>query len=440
MKKQSLLRRLAGTLLTLITLIQPALAQSCPGVTVAGTAGTSGTTPALLHLPAGVALDAAGFIFVADPENHRIVKFAPNATSGSAGTVVAGTGSAGSGPHELNKPTGLAVDANNNLYVADSENHRIQKFSPNSVGGDNGVTVAGTGTGGYGPDQLNKPYALAVDGSGYIYIADQNNHRIQKFSPNSVGGDNGVTIAGMTISGLPSFGSSPDRLYYPLGVALDGSGNVYIADAKNSRIQKFPPNSVGGDNGTTIAGITADAGPANNQLEAPLGVFVDGAGYIYVAEWYNHRIQKFPPNSTEGTPGITVGGTSGVSGLSANQLDNPSGLAVDAMGSVYVADRNNHRIQKFMPTVTQTSTISQLTADESGCPVRLRGAGNGQTFVFSGPNGYVFSEVHRTAGSYQPVAFDVRVPGTYILQAGTAGGCGSSVPAQMTVTVARSCP
>ncbi|OIN60567.1 NHL repeat-containing protein [Arsenicibacter rosenii] len=439
MKTYSPVQFIAGTLLIISALVQPAGAQTCPGVTVAGTTSTIGTTPALLNLPVGVAVDAAGFIYVADSENHRIVKFAPNATSGSAGTVVAGTGSAGSGPQELNKPTGVALDGSNNIYIADYENHRIQKFAPNSVGGDNGITVAGTGTSGYSPEKLNRPYGLTVDGGGYLYIADAQNHRIQKFNPNSVGGDNGVTIAGMTISGLPSFGSAPDRLYYPLGVAVDGSGNVYIADANNYRIQKFPPNSVGGDNGATVAGITISAGPASNQLDTPLGVFVDGAGFIYVSDWYNHRIQKFPPNSTEGTPGITVGGTSGVSGSSANQLDRPSGLAVDAMGSVYVADQNNHRVQKFVPG-GQTATVSGLTADESACPVRLRGTGNGQTFVFSGPNGYVFSEVHRTAGTYQPVAFDVRVPGTYTLQAGTAGGCGSSVPAQMTVTVARSCP
>nr|WP_293834078.1 NHL repeat-containing protein [uncultured Arsenicibacter sp.] len=440
MKNRFPIKFLAGTFLALSTLVQPVVAQSCPGTTIAGTTSTSGTTPALLNLPAGVAVDAAGFVYVADVQNHRIVKFAPNAISGSAGIVVAGTGSAGSGPDKLNKPTGVALDGSNNIYVADSENHRIQKFGSTSVGGDNGITVAGTGMGGYGSDQLNKPYALAIDGGGYLYIADQNNHRVQKFGPNSVGGNNGATIAGLTVSGMPSQGSSPDRLAYPLGVAVDASGNVYIADAGNHRIQKFAPNSVGGANGTTVAGITISAGTASNQLNAPIHVFVDGSGAMYVADLNNHRIQKFAPNSVGGDNGTTVAGTSGVSGSSADQLDKPSGVAVDAMGVIYVADQNNHRIQKFTPTVTQTATISQLTADESGCPVRLRGAGNGQTFVFSGPNGYVFSEVHRTAGTYQPVAFDVRVPGTYTLQAGTAGGCGSSVPAQMTVTVARSCP
>ncbi len=437
MKKQSPIKILAGALLIAAPLVRPLQAQTCPGATIAGTTSTSGTTPSLLNRPAGIALDGNGNLYVADQDNNRIMMFPPNAASGSPGVQVAGTGTRGNGSDELNKPAGITIDGSGNLYVADTENHRIQKFAPNSA---NGVTVAGTGTGGYAADQLNKPTDVKLDGNGFIYVADQLNHRIQKFGPNSTAGSLGTTIAGMTVSGLPSFGSSPDRLYSPIGIALDASGNVYVADTRNYRIQKFAPNSAGGDFGTTVAGISGNSGSQPENLDLPFTVTVDAAGYIYVSDSFNYRIQKFAPNSSSGFTGTTVGGTTGISGQDPDQLDVPFGIAVDGAGNVYVADQNNHRIQKFTPTVTQTGTITGLTADESGCPVRLRGAGSGQTFVFTGPNGYVFSEVHRTAGTYQPVAFDVRVPGMYTLQAGASGGCGTSVPAQMTVTVARSCP
>ena len=287
-----------------------------------------------LSSPLGVAVDAAGNIYVADATNNRIQKWAPGAT---AGTTVAGGNGEGSNPNQLFYPYGVAVDAAGNIYIGDTGNNRIQKWSP---GAAVGTTVAGGNGEGPNPNQLAYPDAVALDGDGNIYIADTENHRIQKWAPSAA--------AGTTVAGGNELGSNPNQLNSPVGVAVDRFGNIYVADSQNSRIQKWAP---GADEGTTVAGGNG-YGVATNQLRNPAEVEVDIKGNIYIADTGNNRIQKWVPGAIEGT---TVAGGNGM-GSAANQLSSPGGVALDGAGTIYIADTGNNRIQKV--AVLRATTVA----------------------------------------------------------------------------------
>ncbi|MFY7964109.1 MAG: NHL repeat-containing protein, partial [Chitinophagaceae bacterium] len=256
-------------------------------------------------------------------------------------TTVAGTGIAGSNANQLNTPFGVAIDSAGNIYVADRSNHRIQKWA---VGATLGTTVAGGFGQGINANQLNNPNDVAIDAAGNIYVADYSNHRIQKWA---VGANVGTTVAGG--NGL---GNNANQLYRPNGVAVDSAGNIlYVADYSNHRIQKW---AVGATTGTTVAGTTGIEGSADNRLWNPSGVAIDSSGNIYVADYVNHRIQKWAVGATTGT---TVAGN-GISGNAANQLNLPAGVFVDAVGNIYVADKGNHRIQKWAVGATTGTTVA----------------------------------------------------------------------------------
>jgi sugar lactone lactonase YvrE len=221
-------------------------------------------------------------------------------------------GTPGSADGQFNRPRGLAADSSGNLYVADTENHRIQKFS------STGAFISKWGTQGTGNGQFNKPYDVAVDNSGNIFVADTNNHRIQKLSST---GDYIVQWGG--------FGTADGQFSSPYSVATDSAGNVYVADTYNNRIQKF-------NNSGIIIGKWGTLGSGDGQLNMPFSVAADNTGSIYVADTYNNRIQKFGNTGTF----IAKWGDS-------TQFNSPSGLATDSAGNIFVADKDNNRIKKF---------------------------------------------------------------------------------------------
>jgi len=276
--------------------------------TPTATTSPGGTTiTASFLFPGIVFVDVWGNIYVTDWSNNRVQKLAPGSTTG-LGTTVAGIGdgNSGSGANQLARPMGIFVDASGNLYVADQYNHRIQKFPAGSTAGSNGITVAGTGTAGSAANQLNNPVSVFVDAQGNIYVSDQSNYRIQKFPAGSTAGSDGITVAGTTPSG---YLNSANQLQQPSGIFVDGSGNVYVADTFNNRIQEFLAGSTAGSNGITVAG-TGTQGTGANQLSFPLTVALDGSGNIYVTDGSYNRIQKFAPGSMGGDNGTTVAGNS----------------------------------------------------------------------------------------------------------------------------------
>ena len=260
-------------------------------------------------------------------------------------STVAGTGDAGyraaddGGPAtaaQLNQPFSVAVDGAGNLYIADRANQRIRKVDTAGVI----TTFAGTGTAGYSGDgaaatmaRFNGPYGVAADGAGNVYIADWINSRIRK-----------VDTAGV----ITTFATG---LNTPYDMAADRAGNVYIADTNNGRIRRVDTAGVI----TTFAGTGLPAGYSGDgaaataaQFNLPSSVAPDGAGNVYISDTLNHRIRKVNAagviTTFAGTGANTYGGDGGAP--DAAQLRNPSGIAVDSAGNLYIADMNNHRIRK----------------------------------------------------------------------------------------------
>jgi hypothetical protein len=252
------------------------------------------------------------------------------------------SGSGGSTSALLDYPYGLCVDALGNVYIADQHNNRIQKWAP---GASVGTTVAGTGTAGNGPDELDGPSDVYVDGSGNIYIADTDNNRVQLWAS---GASTGVTVAGQADG---TGGSAADQLSLPQSVYVDGSGNVYVSDRGNNRVQRWASSAT---TGVTVAG-TGSSGSTADALNYPMGIFVDASGTLYIADAGNHRVQQWLSGASSGT---TVAGTSGASGSDASHLNLPFDVFVDASGSIYVADALNHRVQEWLASATEGTTVA----------------------------------------------------------------------------------
>jgi hypothetical protein len=303
-------------------------------------------TGARLSGPQGVAVDSAGNVFIADTKNNRIRK-----VSNGVITTVAGNGTAGfsgdNGPAtsaQLNMPSSIALDSTGNLYINDEWNNRIRKVS-------NGVitTVAGGGLSGLGDNGPAtsagvSPSGIAVDATGNLYIGDFG--RIRKVSSDvitTVAGDGNCRFSG---DGGPAISA---QLCFPLDVAVDSAGNLYIADANNGRIREISGGIITTVAGGASSGYGGDNGPATSaQFEYPYAVTVDAAGNLYIAD--ANRIRKVSNGVMTTVAGIRTAGYSGDSGPATSaQLNDPYDLAVDAAGNVYVADTLNDRIRVLTP-------------------------------------------------------------------------------------------
>ena len=344
-----------------------------------GTRGFSGdggaATSARLSFPRGVAVDGAGNLYIADASNHRIRKVD---TSGNISTV-AGTGTSSFGGDggaatsaTLNSPRGVALDSSGNLYIADASNHRIRK-----VDATTGVisTVAGTGMSGFGGDSsaatsamLQSPEGVVLDSAGNLYIADTFNRRIRK-----VDATTGVisTVAGTGTEGFGGDGGAAASapLSFPEGVALDSSGNLYIADYGNHRIRKVDAST---GNISTVAGMTfsGDGGAATSAtLGSPQGIALDSAGNLYIADDIDNRIRKVDAStgiiSTVAGAGMFGFGGDGGAAASAT-LNSPEGVALDGSGNLYIADYGNHRIRKVDASTGIISTVAGTGTRGSG--------------------------------------------------------------------------
>jgi len=316
-------------------------------VTVAGN-GTLGfadgnIADARFYQPTGVAVDAAGNIYVADAENHRIRKI----TSGGIVSTLAGSGTAGSADGDgtaaqFNSPRAVAVDATGNVYVADGINNKIRKITPAGTVS----SLAGSGASGFADgDGINAkfyfPKGIALDASGNIYVADDINHRVRKVTPTGTV----TTIAGST-SGSDDGDGVNAKFHNPRGVTLDAAGNIYVADAGNHRIRKITPTGTVSTIAGSTLGVTEGIGTAA-KFNTPAGIAVDASGNIYVADDENERIRKIASGGVVSTlaGGFLSGFTDGVGGVA--QFNSPTGLAIDASGNIYVADRHNHSIRKI---------------------------------------------------------------------------------------------
>lgn len=324
-----------------------------------GTSGFSGdggvALLAKLYDPWAVAVDVGGNVYISDGGNNRLRKVN---TSGII-TTIAGTGVMGfSGDGgqatlaKLSGPVGVAVDASGNIYIAEPFNNRIRKINSSGVI----TTIAGNGNLGYSGDgglatlaELNYPTGVAVDAAGNIYIGDQGNNCIRKVNTGGII----TTIAGSGPGGYSGDGGPATLalLSTPAGVAVDAAGNVFVGDLGNQRIRKINTGGIISTiAGTGVQGFSGDGAAATlAQLNQPAGVSVDSSGNVYIADFTNSRIRKIDTGGIISTiAGTGVQGNAGDGGAATlAQLNQPYGVAVDVTGNIFIADYFNQRIRKI---------------------------------------------------------------------------------------------
>ena len=349
--------------------------------TLAGSQYSSGFfdgTGALANFthPYGMAIDASGNIYVADADNNAIRKV----TSAGVVTTLAGSGSIGAvngtgTSASFDHPTGVCLDGAGNLYVADDYNNMIRKIviSTAAVTTLAGSTTAGSGDGTGVGATFHNPTGIAYDGSANLYVADFTNNEIRKIVIST-----GVvtTFAGSTTSGSTNGNGTAARFKTPFGIAYDGGGNLYVADYGNNMIRKIVISTTAV---TTLAGSTT-AGSADGTGSAagfnfPQGVAVYGSGNIYVADASNNKIRMI---TTSGVV-TTYAGTGAAGYNDGNKLvailASPAGLCVDASNNLYVGDYSHNTIRKIVPayyalssSLIQGLVFNDMTGAISGTP------------------------------------------------------------------------
>jgi len=329
------------------------------------------TGPGQFQSPRGVTVDSSGNIYVIefDAGGSRVQKFDSN------GNFLLKFGKQGTGDGEFLFATDIAVDSSGNIYVVEFNGNRVQKFD------SNGVFVLKFGSNGSGDGEFSFPHGIAVDSSDNIYVADVSNHRIQKFDSEGIfqgwlgkctaGADcdminqrsNGFMCTAATCTGL-GVGVGDGQFNGPHGIAFDTSGNIYVVQSANDRIQKFDASG-----GFLLKRVGSGSG--EGQFLDPHGIAAD-INNVYVADTGNHRIQKFDSSLAfvsmwgwgvqDGNPALQTcssGCQTGLPGSGVGQLNSPEGIA---SGSIYVGDANNNRVKKFDST---GSFISELGFDGS---------------------------------------------------------------------------
>ncbi|HWT40036.1 MAG TPA: prepilin-type N-terminal cleavage/methylation domain-containing protein [Dongiaceae bacterium] len=322
----------------------PSVVTTFAGNGTAGAANGVGTA-AQFNNPWGITADAGGNVYVSEQGNSNIRKIDTSANVTTfAGAGIAGYVDATGTSAKFYNPWGVAVDTSGNIFVADYNNNRIRAVSPSAVV----TTLAGSGTATYADGtgtaaSFNQPAGIAVDSSGNVYIGDYANNRIRKITPGGVV----TTLAGSTVGYVDATGTSA-KFYNPWGVAVDTSGNVYVADTNNNRIRKITPGGVV----TTLAGsgtaAYADGTGTAASFNWPIGIAVDTSGNVYVGDTGNNRIRMITPAGVVTT--IAGSGTAGhvdATGTAA-QFYAPRGVAVDGAGNLYVAEYSNY-IRKITP-------------------------------------------------------------------------------------------
>ena len=380
-------------------------------------------TQANLFIPEGVAVDSSGNVYIADTADNMVRKV----TTDGLITTIAGDSLAGYAgdtflalTSEVNHPGDVALDSQTNVYIADTGNALIRRITNDGLIN----TFAGTASlEGYAGDGkaatlagLIEPYAIALDGASNLFIAERQDARIRIVV---AANGNIYTVVGNGSLGFSGDGAAANQaiLNQPTGIALDPSGNLYIADSENYRIRKAA-NEGGSGVISTIAGnggvsYSGDGGQAiKAQLNSPLGVAVDSAGNLYIADTANNVVRKVTAAGAIST--LAGNGKSGFGGdgsaATSAQLNAPQGIAVDASANVYIADTGNARIRK----VSSGGTISTYAGN--GTPGY---AGDGQAATSAALNGPLAVALDKAGNLYIADSQNNRV--RVVTPAGTIG-------------------
>jgi len=364
--------------------------------TLAGSPGSLGSadgvdSAARFRFPVGIAADSAGNVYVADLANYTIRKLSPVGTNWEVSTIAGLAGSYGStdGTNSAARfgsgsdgPRGVAVDAAGNIYVADTGNNNIRKITP--VGTNWAVTTLAGSAGSYGSAdgtgnaaRFGQPYAIVVDAASNLYVGDVGNNTIRMITPAGVVS----TITGSVgVYGSRDGTNSDAQFNNPWGVAVDNAGHIYVAEYGNGTVRKIM--RMGGDwVVSTLAGLAQNFGSADGtgnaaRFNAPVGIGVDSSGNLYVGDYNNHTVRKVTSAGVVRTlagSAVSSGSTDGTG--SAARFYNPSALAVDAAGDVFVADSFNHTIRQIT-SAGAVSTVAGLagsagSADGAGSDARF---------------------------------------------------------------------
>jgi len=324
-----------------------------------------------------VTFDTSRNIYLGDQLNNRvriintvglINSIAGTGTAGYSGDSVAATLTT------LNMPWGVVVDRPGNVYISDQANNRIRKVDITGLI----TTYAGTGAAGYSGDglaataaKINTPYGIAVDTFGNVYFADNGNSCIRKINTSGIIS----TVAGTGLPGYSGDGALAvtEKLNRPTDVDIDASGNLYICDNGNNRIRKVTSGTIRTIAGTGVAGYSGDGISATtSKINGPMGLKIDAAGNIYIADYYNNRIRKI--NTTGIINTIAGNGTAGYLGdggiATATEINHPTSVAIGPRGFIYFVDRSNARLrmisQSHAPYFINGSVDSFAVCENTG--------------------------------------------------------------------------
>jgi sugar lactone lactonase YvrE len=306
--------------------------------------GTGGT--ATFYAPAGVAVDSSGYLYVADSNFQRIRKITPAGVVSTVAGSVIGSVNGAVATARFDTPCGIAVDGSGRLFVAENINSALRTITPAGVvstlaGSGTYSYLDGTGTGAH----FNQPRGVAIDASGNLFVADTSNQRIRKVTSAGVVS----TLAGSGAPGAADGVGTSASFNNPYGVAVDATGVVYVADYSNHLIRKITPAGVV----STLAG-TGTAGSANGtgtnaSFNSPRGLAIDANGAVFVADYGNHLIRKITSEGVVSAfAGTGIRGSANAVGTLAS-FNNPADIALDGSGHLWVTDSNNHMIRKITP-------------------------------------------------------------------------------------------
>jgi trimeric autotransporter adhesin len=366
---------------------------------------------ALLWRPTGLAVDSGRNVFIADMYHNRIRKICVDGRGCTKGHIetVAGDGNVGSGGDgnaataaQLHNPTGVAVDGHGNIYIADSDNHRLRKVCGDGAGCAKGsiTTLAGDGTAGFSGDggpastaRLSSPAAVTVDAFGNIFIADKGNQRVRRICGEAqrcvVGTIETVTGDGTLFSISDGGRAAFAVMWRPAAVVADSHRNLYIADQNNHRIRKVCVDGIGCAVGTiaTIAGngtagFSGDGGPAvTARVSGPAGLAFDAAGDLFFADEWNNRVRRICFSGANCAAGTidTVAGSGDAGGFTgdggpatSSRLYGPRSVAFDAAGNLFFADAWNGRIRMVCGDAS-ACTLGTIDTVAGGDAIRCKG-------------------------------------------------------------------